>query len=170
MGWAELAHAFNPSTREDLQSEIQDCQLGPYSKFQDSQDCYTEKSCLKTPKKKQKLYTPNSRPLWSVLWSLSQKQKSFKNLVPYMVLHMLKALTKWYAKRPCTVTRKTKILCWELCNLVSDQYVSACLMGLQIGQMPTGLVSLGKDQWTLGTACLVQSLLSYNDWWFSWWF
>lgn len=41
-------------------------------------------------------------------------------------------------------------MCRELCGLISDQHRSACPVGLLMRQKPTGTVSLGKDQQTLG--------------------
>jgi hypothetical protein len=57
-----VAHAFNPSTREQRQADFWvRGQPGLQSEFQDSQ-CYTEKPCLEKTKKKKK---KKKRIFWS---------------------------------------------------------------------------------------------------------
>lgn len=50
-----------------------------------------------------------------------------------------------FAERNTLLGAGFEVSCWEPCGLVSDQYVSACSMGLHMG-----IVSFRKDQWTLG--------------------
>lgn len=59
---------------------------------------------------------------------------------------------------------------WKPCGLVLDQYMSACLTGLQTRQKPTGTVSLDKNQWTSGQwrillgPCCLHALFSLLIW------